>query len=335
MIKVISADISALTRSVEQQIFALNQDFKLLATVSDANSLIEKCKNLKPDLVLCSSDIPNLKNALKILFFDLKLKIILLKENSTKNKKFWGITEIEKPNLISMSPKDIKNFFCELKKNYTDSTKQEKMLPICELKQEKKNLQPKKSKFDILLIGVSTGGPKSIQILLDSLGKSFSLPILITQHIDTSFDKNMVSWLNRTVNIPTTLAKDGELLKSGCAYFAPAECHLTLKRVDEKVYIKLDKSEPINFLRPAVDKMFESASKVFGNGCLAVLLTGMGTDGTKGCKEIKKVGGYTIGESEETCVVFGMPKSAYDAGVIDEMLPLYEIGNKIKQLVAE
>ena len=68
MIKVISADISALTRSVEQQIFALNQDFKLLATVSDANSLIEKCKNLKPDLVLCSSDIPNLKNALKILF---------------------------------------------------------------------------------------------------------------------------------------------------------------------------------------------------------------------------------------------------------------------------
>jgi two-component system chemotaxis response regulator CheB len=89
----------------------------------------------------------------------------------------------------------------------------------------------------------------------------------------------------------------------------------------------------INFLRPAVDKMFESAASVYGSGCLGVLLTGMGSDGTEGCRKIKNAGGYTLGESEETCVVFGMPKSAQDAGLIDEMLPLYEIGKRIKALL--
>ena len=105
--------------------------------------------------------------------------------------------------------------------------------------------------------------------------------------------------------------------------------------IKEKNQIKmiLDPSAPVNFLRPSVDKMFESAANLYGAKCLALLLTGMGNDGVNGCKAVKNVSGYTIGESEESCVVYGMSKSAFEAGVIDEMLSLESMGQRIKQLV--
>ena len=332
MLKVISADLSAVICSVEKQIFSANPSFEYLGSAKDANSLIEKSTTLHPDLVICSSDIPDLKNAIRIISKELKTQIVILTVNSSDKINLTGILEIPKPNFISMSPKESGDFVLDLQKKCftTNLLKKEKT-------EKDSSYEPfsisGKEDFKILLVGVSTGGPKSVQTLLESLGENFPLPILITQHIDTTFDKNMVSWLNKAVNIPSALAEDREILKKGHAYFAPADCHLTLNVEKNDVLIKLDKSAPINFLRPAVDKMFESAASVFGSGCLGVLLTGMGSDGTEGCRKIKNAGGYTLGESEETCVVFGMPKSAQDAGVIDEMLPLYEIGKRIKVLL--
>ena len=143
----------------------------------------------------------------------------------------------------------------------------------------------------------------------------------------------MVSWLDKTVDLSVSLAEDGVVPLSGHVYFAPADNHLVLTKEKGDVKIVLDKSEPINFLRPAVDKMFSSAAEVYGENCLALLLTGMGNDGTEGCKAIKKSCGYTIGEAEESCVVYGMSKSAYEAGVIDEMLSLELIGKRVNELV--
>lgn len=332
MLKVVSADLSAVICSIEKQIFSTNSSFDYLGAAKDAKSLIEKCTTLHPDLVICSSDIPDLKNAIRIISKDLKTHIVVLSVNPSEKMNLAGVLEIPKPNFISMSPKESGDFVLSLQKKCFDTNLSKK-------EEEKKEFiyesffSPEKEDFKILLVGVSTGGPKSVQTLLESLDENFPLPILITQHIDTTFDKNMVSWLNKTVKIPTALAEDKEILKKGHAYFAPADCHLTFAIEENEVAIKLDKSAPINFLRPAVDKMFESAASVYGSGCLGVLLTGMGSDGTEGCRKIKNAGGYTLGESEETCVVFGMPKSAQDAGLIDEMLPLYEIGKRIKALL--
>lgn len=331
MIKVIFADSSAVIRSIEKQIILSDADFEFLTSVGDGFSLLEKCNSLHPDLVVCSSDIPELKKTIRKIKLNAK-QIVILKEHTREENLFLGIPEMEKPNFISMSPQKNGDFIDALKKIYHEYGKH-KQGNITRVSRLSSCTSVKLRPFKVLLIGVSTGGPKSVQLLLESLGKDFPLPILITQHIDTTFDRNMVSWLNKTINLPVCLAENNTALEKGHVYFAPADCHLTLKASDNNIFINLDKSAPVNFLRPAVDKMFTSASEIFQDSCLAVLLTGMGTDGTIGCSRIKKVGGYTIGESEETCVVFGMPKAAFDAGVIDEMLPLYEIGKRVKSLV--
>ena len=333
MIKVITADNSAVVRSVEKQLFTSENGFDFLLSVGDAKSLVEQTQKTHPDLIVCSSDIPDLKNALRKISLEGKTQIIILTENPSGKSSFYGFSEIQKPDFISMSPKKILEFVELIKKLCAIPCKPKtkevhQNTKLCDIT----TLFEKKA-FEVLLIGVSTGGPKTLQSLLENFDKNFPLPILVTQHIDSSFDKNMVSWLNKTIKIPAVLAEDNIPIEKGHVYFAPAECHLTLKKTGNNVFIKLDKSAPINFLRPAVDKMFESAANVYGPGCLAVLLTGMGSDGTVGCRKIKKVDGYTIGESEETCVVYGMSKAAMEADVIDEMLPLYEIGKRINTLI--
>lgn len=331
MIRVITADSSAVIRSVEKQIFSLTQDFEFIISVADAPSLLEKTKTHHPDLIISSNDILDLNKVLKEISQTEKTQIIILENNPSEKSNFLGAANMEKPDFISMSTKKMQEFLQSIKTLYVLSSNKQGDGSLNKFPYDS-NIFFKKKPFDVLLIGVSTGGPKTLQSLLESVGKDYPLPILITQHIDSTFDKNMVSWLNKTLKISASLAENGEVLKSGHVYFAPADCHLTLKKIDKKVYIKLDKSEPINFLRPSVDKMFASAAEVYGQGCLAVLLTGMGSDGTVGCEKIKKAGGFTIGESEETCVIYGMPKSALEAGVIDEMLPLYEIGNRVKEI---
>jgi len=103
--------------------------------------------------------------------------------------------------------------------------------------------------------------------------------------------------------------------------------------LDGSCLLKLNSDQPVNFLRPAVDKMFESAAQVFGDKCIAVLLTGMGADGAKGCSLIQKKGGYIIAQDEKSCVVFGMPKAAIDAGAVNQVLSLENIAGRLKELL--
>lgn len=348
MIKILIADLSAVVRTIEKQIFSSYPNFELISSCSDANLLLEDCRKLYPDLILCSADIPDIRNAIKEISEELHIVTVVMNTSLTSSILFYGATEIQKPEFISMSKKDTDDFVNKLlqiyrfsnvlfDKNISEIKKAE--IKMSEIKQESLNEKcqsesnQKSHRFNALVVGVSTGGPKTLQLLIRSLGKDFPLPVFITQHVDSSFDKNMVSWLDKTVEKTVCLAEDGVIPLPGYVYFAPAESHLVFKKENGNVKIVLDKSEPINFLRPAVDKMFFSAAEVFGENCLALLLTGMGNDGTEGCKSIKKSCGYTIGEAEESCVVYGMSKSAYEAGVIDEMLSLELIGKRIKELV--
>lgn len=340
MIKILTADLSAVVRTIEKQIFSSCSDFEFISSCSDAKMLLDDCRKLHPDFVLCSADIPDIRNAIKVISKEMHIISVVMNTNLSASILFYGATEIQKPEFISMSKNDTTDFLNKLLQIYQFSNiKSEKNIGgknqnsstencPCESNQKSKEKQ-----FKALVVGVSTGGPKTLQLLIRSLGKDFPLPVFITQHVDTTFDKNMVSWLDKTVDLTVSLAEDGVVPLPGHVYFAPADNHLVLTKEKGDVKIVLDKSEPINFLRPAVDKMFSSAAEVYGENCLALLLTGMGNDGTEGCKAIKKSCGYTIGEAEESCVVYGMSKSAYEAGAIDEMLSLELMGKRVRELV--
>ncbi len=184
--------------------------------------------------------------------------------------------------------------------------------------------------FRAVFVGVSTGGPCALAELFKSLGPGFPLPLLVTQHIDSFFDRNLISWLCTETGIPVHLAQDGDLPAAGHVYFAPSDEHLTLEAgMGGGFCIRLNHEPAVNFLRPSVDKMLESAAAVLGGDCIAVILTGMGADGAKGCRRIKELGGYTITQDEASCTIYGMPKAAFEAGGSCEVLPLGAIAGRL------
>ena len=186
----------------------------------------------------------------------------------------------------------------------------------------------------VLLIGASTGGPQALIKLMSHLdAASENAPILITQHMPATFTTILAEHLSRASAKPVAEAVDGEPVLAGRVYLAPGGRHMRVARRDGTAVIALDDGTPVNFCKPAVDPLFSSAAQVWGGWNLAVILTGMGTDGTAGAAEIVAGGGSIIAQDEATSVVWGMPGSAVEAGVCSAVLPLDEIAPKVVRLL--
>jgi len=185
----------------------------------------------------------------------------------------------------------------------------------------------------VLLIGSSTGGPQALTTLVAQLGPVIErAPVLITQHMPPTFTTILAEHLSRAANCPAREAEAGEVIAPGRIYLAPGGRHMTIGKQDRRAVIALDDGPLINFCRPAVDPMFSSAAQVWGAGILALILTGMGTDGTHGAQDVVAAGGSVMAQDEPTSVVWGMPGSAANAGVCSAVLPLDEIGPKVVRL---
>jgi two-component system chemotaxis response regulator CheB len=175
---------------------------------------------------------------------------------------------------------------------------------------------------DLLLIGTSTGGPPALQTILSRLPGSFPCPILMVQHMPAGFTASLAERLNRVCQLGVKEAEQGELLLPGKAYLAEAGKHLKVKRQREGYLAVLDNEPQDTLHRPSVDVLFASAAAAAGERCLAFVLTGMGADGAAGARAIKGVGGRVFVESEESAIVFGMPKAVMEAVPVDGVVPL-------------
>jgi two-component system chemotaxis response regulator CheB len=181
-----------------------------------------------------------------------------------------------------------------------------------------------------LLIGSSTGGPQALMTLVTELGPVIDrFPVLITQHMPPTFTTILAEHLARSSRRPVREAIDGEIVKTGQIYLAPGGLHMRVARHGADVVIALDNGPPINFCKPAVDPLFSSATDVWQGGVLALVLTGMGSDGMRGGKEIVAAGGSVIAQDEASSVVWGMPGAAANAGICAAILPLNQIAPKL------
>ncbi len=184
-----------------------------------------------------------------------------------------------------------------------------------------------------LLIGSSTGGPQALDILIGEIGTAIErAPILITQHMPPTFTAVLAEHLSRVSGRCAHEAEDGEAVTAGNIYVAPGGRHMRVAGGPDGPVIALGDDPPINFCKPAVDPLLSSAARVWGPRSLAVVLTGMGTDGTRGAAEIVAAGGSVIAQDEATSVVWGMPRSVAQAGLCSAVLPLPQIGAKINHL---
>ena len=187
----------------------------------------------------------------------------------------------------------------------------------------------------VLLIGSSTGGPQALMALVTELGSVIDrFPVLITQHMPPTFTTILAEHLARSSHRPAHEAIDGEVIKPGQIYLAPGGRHMRVARHGVDAAIALDNGPPVNFCKPAVDPMFTSATEVWQGATLAVVLTGMGSDGMRGGKDVIAAGGSVIAQDEATSVVWGMPGAAAHAGICSAVLPLNQIAPKLVRLFA-
>ena len=169
--------------------------------------------------------------------------------------------------------------------------------------------------------------------LMPKLPKKFPVPIVITQHMPKEFTPSFSKRLNDSSQIEVLEGFDGLSLKPGRAVIAPGGSHLIIKRRAGAAVCGLSDAPPVLSVKPAANVMFLSLADEYGGNVLCVILTGMGRDGTDGAIALKRKGAYVISESQKTCVVYGMPKAAFDAGIVDEVLPLNEIPDAMVRLV--
>jgi two-component system chemotaxis response regulator CheB len=182
---------------------------------------------------------------------------------------------------------------------------------------------------NIVVIGASVGGPRTITTILKELPRGLGAPILIVQHLSAHFTQAFVDNLSIECNMRVRIATNGEILQAGVCYIAPGDKHMEIGVENKKPIIKLYKGTPVNFCMPSIDVLFFSAARICRNRTLGIILTGMGSDGVEGLGAIQKLGGKTIAESEKTSILYAMPRIAAEKGFADLKLPNFKIAEKI------
>lgn len=186
----------------------------------------------------------------------------------------------------------------------------------------------------ILAIGSSTGGPQALTQVFTEIGPAMgNVPVVIVQHMPATFTAILAEHITRAAGRPAREGTDGETIKPGHIYVAPGGFHMVLEKNGKDTVIRIEDSPPVNFCKPAVDPLFRSVADLFSKSALALVLTGMGSDGANGSRLISGAGGSVIAQDEETSVVWGMPGAVVAAGACADILPLGEIGRKISRIL--
>jgi two-component system, chemotaxis family, protein-glutamate methylesterase/glutaminase len=182
-------------------------------------------------------------------------------------------------------------------------------------------------------IGISTGGPQTLQRLLPRLPADLAVPVFIVQHMPPVFTRSLADDLDRRCAISICEAADGQVVQPGCVYIAPGGHQMKLQQVDSACRIAITQDPPENSCRPSVDYLFRSLAQVYQARTLALIMTGMGNDGTQGCRLIRQCGGTVFAQDEPSCVVFGMPRQPIEEGLADLVGPPERLATEILQLV--
>jgi len=349
-IKVLVVDDSAFMRKIISDIINSNEKLEVIDTARDGKEAIDKIKSLKPDVVTLDVEMPNMDGltALEIIMKESPSSVLMLSsvtkegaDATLKALELGAFDFITKPSSIfKISADDIKKQLVEkilLASKVRPSKLTTKVTRTYADKFGKRKVTktPKGSMVDkIIAIGTSTGGPKALQSVIPLLPGNINAPILIVQHMPAGFTKSLAERLDNLSDVSVKEAEDGDQLKPGWVYIAPGDYHIKVNERNKSYYIELDGGATVSGHRPSADVMFESVSNISSKKVIAVIMTGMGSDGAKSLKLLKeKKGGYVIAQDENSCVVYGMPGSAVKLGAVDKIVSLNEISNEIMKVM--
>ena len=351
-IRVLVVDDSALMRQFIGDILNSDPRIEVAGTARDGKDALAQIKSLQPDIVTMDVEMPVMDGlrALEEIMRTNPIPVIMVSsmtqegaEITMKALAAGCVDFIGKPSgTISLNIREIGQELID-KVIAASTAKIRPRSGIWGVSQ--KHTLPQSTEFrrmappastgrrDIVAIASSTGGPMALSDLLPKLPKKFPVPIVITQHMPKEFTSSFAKRLNDSSQIEVVEGFDGLTLKPGRAIIAPGGYHMLVKRRGGAAICNLSDTPPVLSVKPAANVMFQSVANEYGGNVLCVILTGMGRDGTDGAITLHNKGAYVIAESQKTCVVYGMPKAAADAGVVDEVLPLNEIPDAMVRLI--
>ncbi len=344
-VRVLVVDDSAFMRRSICKMLEGNQYIEVVDVAADGLSAIEKTKTLRPDVITLDIKMPVLDGlaALERIMQECPTPVIMLSsltgrggEMTLKALDLGAVDFIDKT--AASGPMEISVIADGLIAKILVAARVDiRKLQPAEAKKVAPPPQPVVSRGDteVVLIGTSTGGPPALQEVLGNIPVNFPAPILIVQHMPIGFTRSLADRLNNICAIGVKEAEDGDPLRPGCAYIAPAGQHMKIRRGGSELRVFLDLLPEDALHRPSVDALFESAAAICGRKVLAFVLTGMGKDGLLGAQAIKREGGRVVVESEETSIVFGMPKAVLDEVKVDGIAPLYAVAGTIIKMVAQ
>ncbi len=343
-VRVLVVDDSAFVRRAIIRMFDNSNDISIIDVASDGQMAIELIMKHRPDVVTLDVQMPVLDgiSALERIMKECPVPVIMLSSLTGKG----GDQTLRALDLgaVDFIDKGSVGGSMEINNLYKELTSKILIASRIDIKKLAGNnpagvqAEPLTTAStgcctDVVLIGVSTGGPPALQAILSAIPASFPAPILIVQHMPVGFTASLADRLNRICQIRVKEAQNGELAVPGTVYIAPGGLHLKLMKAGNDLQLKLDAKPEGSLHTPSVDALFESAAEACGSSVLAFVLTGMGKDGAAGALMVSKAGGRILVQSEETSVVFGMPKAVMDSVPVDGVIPLSCIAETMMRMV--
>ena len=341
MIRVLSVDDSPFVRQALSRMLSSAPDIEVAGMGADGREAIEKVKELKPDVVTLDIQMPRMDGleALKRIMAENPVPVLLLssvtREGASvtlRGLELGAMDFVDKSsvkgnmNLLALSEE------LQSKVRALAGVSQVHLTPVVwEVPEPRLAVAslPHPHRAEVVVIGTSTGGPPALQAIIPRLPETFPAALIVVQHMPAGFTKSLAERLDARSALRVREAEDGDEIVPGQVFVAPAGRHLKVKKRGSVVRVALDEEPRSSLHRPSADVVMASVAKVYGEHALGILLTGMGSDGVEGLRAIQRAGGQTLAESPETCVIYGMPKAAVEAGVVDRSVPLDRVADEI------
>jgi two-component system, chemotaxis family, protein-glutamate methylesterase/glutaminase len=345
IIKVLIVDDSAYVRKVVREMISFSPLLEVVGAARDGREALELVETLRPDVVTSDLMMPELDGVgfVREQMRRRALPIVMMSsadENSAETLAALdagAVDFVQKPTALATEKIfEVRNELIEKIKTAA-SVRMDHLQLIPELKPIAETIavasEPRQNRFDVIAIGVSTGGPQALRYLIPQLPRDFPVPIVIVMHMPVGYTAMYAEKLNGISALEVREASEGDELHPGLALLAPAGKHLLLKRrTGGRVTGHLSLRPLDTQHRPSVNVLFQSAADTFGGRTLGIVMTGMGTDGLTGAAWIKARNGAVFVESEETCVVYGMPGAIVEAGLSDKIIRLDQMGQAIMEV---
>jgi two-component system chemotaxis response regulator CheB len=344
-IRVLIVDDSAYSRQSIRKALEKDQHIEVAGISTDGIDAMAKTMMLKPDLITLDLEMPGMDGFtfLRWLMKKRPTPVIIVSSYSDSKTVFKAL-ELGAADFIAKPQKLARDEFQKLQVDLLRKVRgliqlrMDRMSKNLELLDEKKKEEKFLSRTDrgieVIAIGSSTGGPNALKIIITRLPSDFPASIVVSQHMPEGFTASFAERLDGLSHMQVKEAQDGDIIEAGKVLICPGGHHMLFRNKGKRVITTIKKSKDSDRYIPSIDIMMSSASEIFGARMMGIVLTGMGNDGASGMLEIKKKGGYTIAESEDTAVVFGMPSEVIRAGAAGRVLPISEIPDEMIKLTS-